>query len=194
MKRADCNTKKIRRGFTLVETMVSAGLLMLIMGGIVSLFVMGRQNFTAGVASISVHGDARLAMDRMTRDIRLACSATISGTSGSNTVTLAVPSLDSSGNVSDPDTDGIYNDDTIVYRRSSSDATKLEQVVTPGSGSYRLAENRTIANNIDYLYFNIDVANPKEVALEVRTRKTTFGSRSPATETLSSTIKMRNKT
>ncbi len=188
------SARKIRRGFSLVETMVSASLLAVVMTGVVSLYVMGSQNFTAGIASLSVHSDARLTMDYIARDIRWAASATVSGTSGSNTLTLAVPSLDSSGNVSDPDADSVYNDDTIIYRRNASDAAQLERVVTPGTGSYRPGETRTLAKNIDYLYFNIDSANPKEVAAEVRTKKTTFGGRNPATETLSSTIKMRNKT
>jgi len=61
-----------RKGFSLIEMMVSLGILSLIIIGLVTFFSGGTRSWVTGQYQLEAQRNARLAMDRMVREIREA--------------------------------------------------------------------------------------------------------------------------
>ena len=72
--RVDSNTMALSdpAGFSFVELMVAATLLAMVMGGVLGLLTSGQNTFEAQTADISMRQGARVAVDRITRETRLA--------------------------------------------------------------------------------------------------------------------------
>src|SRR5262245_12119097 len=70
-----CTRGKVRRdnrGMTLVELMVSVGLGGLVLGSLMMIFCFGMRSFAGLGEYASLTGQSRLALDRMSREIRSA--------------------------------------------------------------------------------------------------------------------------
>jgi len=72
-----------RKGFSLIEMMVALGILSLIIIGLVTFFSGGTRAWVTGQYQLEAQRNARLAMDRMVREIREADSTNDSSTSDS---------------------------------------------------------------------------------------------------------------
>ena len=72
--RVDSNTMALSdpAGVSFVELMVAATLLAMVMGGVLGLLTSGQNTFEAQTADISMRQGARVAVDRITRETRLA--------------------------------------------------------------------------------------------------------------------------
>jgi Tfp pilus assembly protein PilW len=188
-------------GFTLTELLVAIGMGIIVIGAIFSFYLYNQQSFTSASAYVEINTAARLAMDWMSRDLRwaqqLITNKTINSQyyiTGTEEIILKIPSIDSSGDI----IDGVF--DYVVYHLSQSDSTKLERIIDANALSSRVDETRIIANNISSLTFssagtelsNIpDVTTLTNVAIELTTSK--VASRRTLSQTVSSTIKLRNK-
>ena len=145
---------KRRDGFTLVEVLIAATLTTIVLGMALTMYISQQRNFLVGNEYIDIHQDARLAMDWLANDIRwgIAVESSYGGYSTSNScIVLKVPSIDSSGDVVDINSDFDY----IIYRLAGSNPASLKRRVYPKTGvSSRPSEDRLIAENIGSLTFS----------------------------------------
>ena len=87
---------KNKNGFSLIEMMVALGILSLIIIGLVTFFTGGTRSWVTGQHQLEAQRNARLAMDRMVKEIREGKSIT----SGSETsITVRVPHFDVDGDI-----------------------------------------------------------------------------------------------
>jgi len=84
--------RRLRRedGFTLIELLTSLSIMLLVVSGLASIFVTGTNAEVDLRNRFQAQSEARLALDKMQREIHNACSASVSSPSGSayTTVTL----------------------------------------------------------------------------------------------------------
>ena len=69
-----------REGFTLVELLVVVGLFLVLVGGLLTLFLIGRTSYLSADASTLVQQESRQAFDNMVRELREAGPANQIGT------------------------------------------------------------------------------------------------------------------
>ena len=74
-----------QRGFSLAELLVACAIMGLILAGVFVLQWQGQQAYVAGAARVEVQQNARLALDMITTEIRLAQSVTAVGSTCNNT-------------------------------------------------------------------------------------------------------------
>jgi len=84
--------KKNRKGFSLIEMMVALGILSLIIIGLVTFFSGGTRAWVTGQYQLEAQRNARLAMDRMVKEIRGGKNI-ISGSDG-DTIVVSIPDFD----------------------------------------------------------------------------------------------------
>jgi len=181
------NRKKSTSGMTLVEVLIASVIALMIGGVVVAAFLSGQRSFVSGTTLMEVHGDARVAMDWLSRDIKWAHqvvmgSVTIGAdtyTTGASELVLSIPSVDASGDI----IDGLF--DTVVY---TLNATDLMRIVAPDPGSSRTQLSDTIANNVTNLRFTTAADN---IAVSLTAQKTVLGGRT-LSETLSTSVALRN--
>ena len=77
--------RRLRRedGFTLVELLVSMSIMLLVITGLASVFVAGSNAEVDLRNRFQAQSEARLALDKMRREIHNSCSASVSSPSGS---------------------------------------------------------------------------------------------------------------
>jgi type IV pilus assembly protein PilW len=66
------HTKTSQSGFTLVELMIAMVLGLIVAGGVVQIFVQGRQSYRVDQQVAGMQDEARFALDEMSRDLRMA--------------------------------------------------------------------------------------------------------------------------
>lgn len=186
---------------SLVELMFVAVIGLIVLGMMMILYVGGHHNMTLGVASAEINSDARLAMDRMLRDLRwatqLEASRSISGTNyvtGNNEMVIKIPSIDANNKV-------ISNTyDYVVYALDSSDPRQLRKIVDPNVASSRGSLNQTIANNINSFSLSSggtplgsigSLSTVTAVEITINVNKTPLSNK-PVSETLASVGELRN--
>jgi prepilin-type N-terminal cleavage/methylation domain-containing protein len=74
-----------QRGFTLIEMLVTMAIMGVVIGAVAMLFTSGTKAEVDLNLRFSSQTEARLALDTFRREVHNACSATVSGTSGSVT-------------------------------------------------------------------------------------------------------------
>ena len=87
---------KNKNGFSLIEMMVALGILSLIIIGLVTFFSGGTRAWVTGQYQLEAQRNARLAMDRMVKEIREGKNI-INGTETS--ITVRVPHFDINGDI-----------------------------------------------------------------------------------------------
>lgn len=138
------------------EILVSLALGTIVGGAVLAMYLSQQRNFVVGSTYINLHQDARTAIDWFAKDARWAIEVAPSQgpySTSDNSVVFKVPSIDAQGDVID-----INNDfDYIIYRLNPSDTSKLERIVDGKNGvSSRLDEVRTVAENVDTLWFGYE--------------------------------------
>jgi prepilin-type N-terminal cleavage/methylation domain-containing protein len=86
-----------RKGFSLIEMMVALGILSLIIIGLVTFFSGGTRAWVTGQYQLEAQRNARLAMDRMVKEIREGKN--IISSSDGDTIVVSIPNFDTA----DPD-------------------------------------------------------------------------------------------
>lgn len=145
---------KGKRGFTLVEVLVSTALLMGITTVIISVSIGCQRSFITGVELLNLQAQSRQAMQWLRRDIKWAVSLENSRTIGAKTYTtsnsevvLRLPSISAAGDI-------ITGYDYIVYHLNDSDNSILERVVAADSSSARISGIYIVARDIMFLVFS----------------------------------------
>lgn len=138
------------KGLTLVEVMFSAMIGLIIMGMCMILYIGANKSMVVGLALAEINSDARLAMDRIVRDVRRAtdieATRTVSGTTyvtGDDELIIEVPAVDSNRDVIDS------TFDYIIYALDSTDDSLLRMVIDPDNVSIRPSADQIVADNIE---------------------------------------------
>ena len=191
MKRLD------KPGLTLVEILISMGILAVIMSFIAIIYFAHFKLFSNQSTSIDVASQNRLAIEEITNQIResqsvvTTCSACSGDTTGSQILVLQIWPLTAQGEPFDP---GGSNYDYMVYKKDPADNTKLLKKILPGAGSSRTSSSKILVSDISDLQFaydNVDVTQAKEVTVTVTTSANSISK--PQTYSQSSKATLRNK-
>ena len=84
---------KNKTSLTLVEILVSVFILAIIVLSVTSLLYLGDLNWRRGSILLELQQKARLAMDRMSRELRQAQSSSINITNGGKNISFSIPDL-----------------------------------------------------------------------------------------------------
>ena len=91
---------KRQPGFTLIELMVSVALMLILVGAVIMVFSSSSEVFTAAEAKMSIHQNARVAMELMARELASATTDIVDPTFIDTTNGFGTPP--GSGSESDP--------------------------------------------------------------------------------------------
>ena len=153
MKVSKDSTSSIKRGFTLVELIITISIT--IVAGYLLVIILGQSNgiFLKQSSAITEGMNANDAESLINEAIKQAAAVSISSpttpvyTSNINTLVLAVPSIDSSGNI-------IGNSfDYYVIAADSSLPAVLRYQIFPTMPSSRKKANRVLLTNLSSLRF-----------------------------------------
>jgi prepilin-type N-terminal cleavage/methylation domain-containing protein len=106
------------RGFSLTELLVAAAVLGVIMSGVLFVQMMGQQSYAMGSNRVEAQQNARVALDRMTRELRVAKEVTALG--GASDITLLV---DHDNNEATPDVSVRYELTGTTLNRTEAGTT-----------------------------------------------------------------------
>jgi Tfp pilus assembly protein PilW len=183
-------------GFTLVEVMVSLFLTILLLAGfMVTIISLEKSFFGASDYTEAINNAQRIA-DYISRDVRRASAASVSG----STLTLTIPSYyasyDAQGNPSPgPILTGSYNGTKVVY---NSGNTLTVKYLPSGNNFLRQQSNATdlvIASNVPDFTVTFSVANNAvNYTLSFTSKLTWYRSATAANPggSISETVTMRN--
>jgi prepilin-type N-terminal cleavage/methylation domain-containing protein len=177
------NLPRRRRGFTLSEVMIAAGLGSMLLAGVMSTFLMlGRSG--ANVANYSMmESQSRRALEELSQDIRMASDVTWND---STSVTLLVPNnYASTANL----VTYAFDDSTDIFYRM------------PGAAAATNTRTRLIDNVATFAYSRFDrIDNPstsnvttKRIQLSMIVRSTTRTAAIASNNILSASYILRNK-
>lgn len=151
--------RRNQAGFTLLELLIVLGLFGVIVTSVSTLYIASIKNSEDEFKRAQLTEALTLATDTLSDDIKAATAieATYSTyTSGSQTVVLDLPAVDSSHNIIYLGNSFVL--DRVVYTYSSGVLTKS---VFPGSGSSRSAvTNKTVLSKISSLSFTYPSSPP----------------------------------
>lgn len=162
----------LKPGLTLVELLIAA----VIMGVIVlfagSILVGHLKLFNRGSSLINLTSANKIALDEIVNEVRESqsvvntCTPCGSDATSASVLILRLWPLDSSD---DPVDNGAY--DYILYKRDSSDNTKIRKIVYPDASSNRPASNKIIGtdtNSLTFTYNNADPSLATNVTIKVK--------------------------
>lgn len=194
------NRQKRRLGFTLVELQVSLFIALITLLAAMSLYIFYWRTFVIGNTVLDIYANSRVAMEMISRDVRMAAQVVSSHTpytTTSNCAVLKVPSIDASGNVI------ASHYDYITYKLQGSD---LYRIVQKDSLSSRLTENRVVAHYCSALWFssggvmlsdvsNLSAINTISIFLPLNTSTISLSGGGTVTPSINPTtlVRMRNK-
>lgn len=180
-----------QRGFTLIEIVVVIGLISLVLGGVLALFISNNRIYNYQTALIKASGSARTAMNAFSQDAlqgyRVLASYNINGTpynSNSSTVIFQLPAYNSSGTV-------ISN--TYDYVAYSVTGTSLKRDLQAASGSVRITSTKILSSSVSswaVTYDNAVFSSVKKVSVDLVTSES-YKSQT-VTQHLAGQYKLRN--
>ncbi|MCM8800572.1 MAG: prepilin-type N-terminal cleavage/methylation domain-containing protein [Candidatus Omnitrophica bacterium] len=139
-----------KRGFTLIETLVTVGIMTIIIGTFFETVTLAQRSWIFGQARLLTQETARLAMDAMVKELRLANFVNIAD---NHTVRFRVPVDTDGDNFLDVDNVGrlIYGADgtanyQIQYLIDCQSGRLLRRVLDAGGN---LIRERVLANNVN---------------------------------------------
>ena len=185
-----------QKGFTLIELIVGFSIVGITSVLIASIYIAHSRLFSNQSALIDVASQNRQGLDEMTNQIRESlsiadtCGLCTPDTISSTILILQLWPIDSSNEPFEPSPD--Y--DFIIYKRGSTDTSKLIKKIIPGAGSFRTSSERIIATDISDLQFSYDNPDPTQ-ASEVTASLTTTATSDTKTFTNTQATKavLRNK-
>lgn len=141
-----------RRGFTLIDLQFAVVIGAVTLLAAISLYTFYWRTFVVGNTVLDVYSNSRVALEMISRDVRLSTQVATSYTSGGTTYTtgdnvlvLMVPSVDASGDCI-PST---Y--DYFVYQLQDGN---LYRIIFKDAASVRPSENRIVAKYCTSLTFS----------------------------------------
>jgi len=134
---------KAKRGLTLIELLITMGLIGIILTVISSIYLVGIRTFREELASSTVQSDAQTILDAIITDTKngMLIEPTLDTaygtfTTGANTIIIRLPAVDSSKNILYNGTDMLY--DHIIYYYNNNE---IHKVTYAESGSIRYKNN-----------------------------------------------------
>lgn len=150
-----------KRGFSLVEMMIVVLVGTLVIGGLYSVLLIGKNNWEVNRDSIELQQNMRTAFEWMRKDLRQAGLSTISGVpangSANASITFQTPSTVTSGSV-------VWAT-AVTYSKGGTGNAQLLRTVGGVS--------RVIAQNVSSLQFTRTAADPSVIAITLQVRKNT---------------------
>lgn len=186
---------KYLNGVTLVEILVGLAVFGFVSVLAASLYFAHFKLFSNQNTAINVSSQNKLVLDDITNQIResqgVAASCCGGDTTSATVLVLQLWPVDASSEPFQP-VGSAY--DFIVYKRDSTDNTKLVKKVVPDTASTRQAKTTILATTVSTLNFTYDNADPilaSEITIDLTNTQTTYGK----THTISQSAKavLRNK-
>lgn len=181
LTRLDC-----QRGFTLAEVLISSILMVLVLLPIYTVFAAGRNTYRRGMGKAEIQQDARLALDWMTRETRMAGyeSPTLANPAcpTPKTAPCALPTQQAARIGLRGDVDGDNTTEEVEYQLQNCvnqicDLVRRERDwdgATSTWGAWSAYE--MIAGNVEALTFTyLPAINPTRVRLQVDVRESNAG-------------------
>ena|SRR3989338_9323467 len=142
--------KRARKGFSLVEVMVAAFIMVIVMVVVFEAFIYINKNAKILTTYLSSYLKGREAIDFISKDVRMASrvmDAYAGYVTADDCLALKVPSIDASGNIIDVNNEFDY----IIYRIDTGD---LWKTVIPAASSSRSAFNGVFKKAVESLYMS----------------------------------------
>lgn len=155
-----------RKGFTLVELMVSLGIFAMLMAAVYTVLSISDSTTQTGLTSIELSQDARLGIDYMLKELHNARRSTISIPDGSS-ITFQV----------------LGSSNIIQYSLGGLNGIQL---IRSEAGT-----NTVLCNNVQSIQFSPSPFSGRVISIDLQTRKTSL-SRRNLTRTLNVRVKVRN--
>ena len=155
-----------KKGFTLIELMISLGFFTLLIIAIYAVLTMGDSTMKTGLTSIEVSQNARVGTGYMVKELYGAQVATVSISDG-NSVTFQVPG----------------NSNTIQY---SLGGLGGKQLIRTEAGA-----TKVLCNNVKTVQFSPSPFSGRTVSISLEIEKTSLSQRT-LTKTLNVSAKVRN--
>lgn len=164
-------TPRNSRGLTLIELLVSIVLLSILLTVFTSAFVSGIKVYQREFRTANLQSENRMVLDRIISDIKQAYR--VENASDSDTLILALPSIDANGNILYEAT-GEFKPDYFTYTKNGSN---LEKDISPDTGSSRTVVTKTILDKISNLTFTYipDLNSAEEVEARLITQDQSSG-------------------
>jgi len=161
----------IKKGFTLIETMVVIAISVIALAALVNLFLIFNTTYGNQQAFMAAAGSAGGAMNALEASVMPAdhvlASHNFSGTtysSNATTLVLSLPAVNSSGNII------AGTEDYVVFYSSSANLYRSTQA---GAGSTRvsgLKELSTTLSTLSFTYDNVDFTKVTNVTVDIVTQ------------------------
>jgi len=160
-----------QQGLTLIELLISIVLLSILLTVFTSAFVSGIKVYQREFQTANLQSENRIVLDRIISDIKQAYN--VEDTSDSDTLVLALPAIDASGNILYEAT-GQFKTDYFTYTKNG---TSLEKEILPDASSSRTAITKTILDKVSNLTFTYlpDLSSAEEVEVRLITQDQSSG-------------------
>jgi len=142
------NLKKNKNGFSIIELMVVMVILSLIILGLVSIFSGGMRSWISGESQLEAQRNARQAMDRMVRELRLSESVK---TNNLHNVEVTIPELNGAGSGYD-----------VSYSWTGTVHDPVNRIITSGGGGTNI-----LIDDVLKLEFNYPKTSRINILLEI---------------------------
>jgi len=154
------STLRGQAGFTLVELMVAMSIFLLILVGIFQVFDPSHRAYQASERKLDVQQNARVAMDRMTRQIRMAGYFPENiDTNSANDLANSIQVATESALAVAGDLDGTGASQIYTFCRDASGLRRVQGAIGVGA-SYTCANGQLMAESVTALAFAyFDAAN-----------------------------------
>ena len=185
------NKKKSIKGITLIETLIFVGMFVLISLGLFAVYEVFGKFYNLGGAHFTAVGGARASLtsisDLTTQAYRALLNRTVNGinyASGSSTLVLQLPAIDSAGKTIDSAWDyaAFYVSSTNFYRYLEISTTSAR------IGGLKLLSNAIVS--VNFSYDNVDFKQVRKVTAAVTT--TAVENRVSVTSSASEQIFLKN--
>ena len=196
--------RKKQKGVSLIEILIGLAIVAIIGLLAASVYFTQSRLFGRQTTQIDVATQNKLALEEMVNVIRSAESVVASccspvETTSADTLVLRLWTTNASGNPQDPPASPAPQDyDYIIYKRDTSDTTKLIKKTVPAAESSRPGSTDVLAikigNENGDLVFNLDNADPamaREVTVTLSTEAQILNETQASTNTASAVL--RNK-
>jgi prepilin-type N-terminal cleavage/methylation domain-containing protein len=168
----------MKKGFTIVELVISMALLAIILVAVSSIFITAIKNYQISFARSTLQKEINFTVDDINKNIRIAAGVESTNGSGDNrgpnTLILSLPATDANGNFIYQS--GVLQVDTFTYSLSSGN---LHKKIKSTTGT-RLAQNNSdvvILNNVvntlsDPIFSYLPSDIPRQVQINLKVGRT----------------------
>ncbi len=172
-------SKKTWHGFTIIELLIGGVLMAIVIFALGNIMITNFKLFLNESSVINITEANKIALDEITNQIResqsiaATCTPCSPDTTSANILILQLWPLNANGEPFD----GGINYDYIVYKKDSTDSTKLRKIIYPYATSSRPNSNKVLSTNISALTFIYNNATPSQASeVTVKIKNTTNNS------------------